>query len=57
LPLIRKEIYVQISTQFRQFSIDQKQSLEAFILNAELARIRIADASFNRSQRLEEGMN
>jgi len=57
LPLIRKEIYVQINKQFRQFSIYQKQSLEAFILNAELARVRIADASFNRLQNLEEGMN
>jgi len=56
VPGIKKNIYAQINTLFSQFSQQQKSELDTFILHAELARVRMADASFNRAQALEEGI-
>lgn len=57
LPPIKTALIERVSVQFNQFINEQQQALDTFIVNAELARVRIEDASFNRALAKEEGTN
>jgi hypothetical protein len=57
LSAIKVALTEQIDTLFNQFINEQHSALGAFVVNAELARVRIKDASFNRALAREEGVN